>query len=767
MNCRSEHTHQPAWEPARAALQRLSLLLAVLLPLSLSLSACMESNALRDAKAKVEEGNAEIARGDLVKAVTAYRQAISFAPDYLPAHLRLGESLALGGDLPGATEQFRFVIGRDPQSAEAYAGWAKVLALAGKAREAERKYAKAFEIDPSPSLNVVADRAMVLSALRRSEEALELFRKLEGHPDVLKPQVLLHWGTSLERTKHYDEARGKYEQALEIDPDEPTLLNNLGFLLYRNGMDKERGLALMARAVSLQPGNTAFLHNYGWALLDAGHYEDATNILRRVVAATDPTEPIYAVRMQHFRAAAAKVPHSAPKPDMPDVVLVVLDTLRADHLGAYGYPRPTSPHIDALARQSVVFEHDTSAAPWTAASIASLMTGLYPSVHGLDSGPRWGPGQHSAGGHLPFQLQSALGSSQLTLAEILRRHGYRAAGFVSNIYVNSIFGFAQGFDVYDDEHAEYSKEVAKIKRRGAETNRRVFAWLDGKPPEPFFLFVHYNDAHWPYVPPAPYGEDFVKDYHGSLTPEKTTSVVETQGRPAKGLSKADLDYLVGLYDGEIQYLDSQVGRLLEKIDAHPRKRDLLLILTADHGEEFLDHGSTSHGYTLYEEMLHVPLIVHFPGHLRARRVAAPVRSIDVLPTILDLAGIDTDGISLQGGSLAPLARAETTRGPELAFSEAAYKGDQKAIRSRSGLKLIRDEEAGTTQLFDLAHDPHEREDLWSDKSRRDPQLLSALAAQEGSNTKLAQALSGGDGASKQVVLDEKTKRQLKALGYLH
>jgi arylsulfatase A-like enzyme len=354
----------------------------------------------------------------------------------------------------------------------------------------------------------------------------------------------------------------------------------------------------------------------------------------------------------------------------------------------------------------------------------------------------------------------------MTLAEVLRRSGYSTAGFVSNVYVNSIFGFAQGFDVYDDEHDDYSRQVAKIKRRAEETTRRAFRWLEEEVEEPFFLFVHYNDPHWPYNPPAPFGAEFVSGYRGELTPADTTGVVQQQGEPVTGLSDDDLAYIVGLYDGEIQYVDRHVGRLLKRIDAGDWERDLLVVFTSDHGEEFLDHGSTSHGYTLYEEQIQVPLIFRFEGHLKPRRIQTQVRLIDILPSILAAAGIDGTELILQGQSLLPLATGNSKEGPAFAYSEAAYVGDQKAIRARSGVKLIRDFAADVTRVFDLSSDPDERRDLWDAEATSQQNLVQGLQTWVEGNRDLASSAFAGDDASKRVVLDQEITDQLEALGYV-
>jgi len=198
---------------------------------------------------------------------------------------------------------------------------------------------------------------------------------------------------------------------------------------------------------------------------------------------------------------------------------------------------------------------------------------------------------------LPFVVQRTLDPSVRMLTQVLHDHGYQTAAFVSNVYLNAAFGFARGFDVYQDDHADYSGDVLSRKRRGDETNRRVAGWLGRGAKEPFFLLVHYNDPHWPYDPPLPYGAEWVAGYRGRLTPQDTGVVVESERRPVRGLDREDLGYLVGLYDGEIRFADANVGALLENLRSAGLRRPLLTVLTADHGEEFLDHGSMSHGYT--------------------------------------------------------------------------------------------------------------------------------------------------------------------------
>jgi arylsulfatase A-like enzyme len=459
----------------------------------------------------------------------------------------------------------------------------------------------------------------------------------------------------------------------------------------------------------------------------------------------------------------AAAPAATAPPDAPDVVLVVVDSLRADHVSSYGYSRPTTPHLDALAREGVLFENAVSQAPWTGASVASLLTGLQPSVHGLDAGPRWVA--MPASGGLPFVVQRKMHGSAETLPEVLRAHGYRTAGFVSNVYLNSVFGFGRGFDVYQDDHADYSEDVLLRKRRGDETNRRVAAWLATRPREPFFLLVHYNDPHWPYDPPPPHGAAWVAGYRGPLTPEDTAFVAESEGRVVD-LDRKDLEYLVGLYDGEVAFADANVGALFAQLRGAGLQRSVLAVVTADHGEEFLDHGSTSHGYTLFEEQLHVPLVMRLPGVLPARRVRQQVRLIDVMPTVLDLAGIGGDETRLQGESLAALARGSADHGPGDAFSEAPLRGALRSLRTGTGWKLVEDLQRGGRLVFDLVRDPHERTDL----SARDPAAARALArraARQAAACRARRATLDLEGPTPApVVVDEALRKRLEALGYV-
>lgn len=739
--------------------------------LSVSLALLCAGCARRDGKVVLAEqyayaGNSYLADGKLDKALAEFEKARAVAPHHLPIYLRLGAIYTAKGSFAKAIQNFQYVLKQDPESAEAYSLWGSALVRQGRFAQALPKFERSAELDSSLP-EMYRQWGLALVKLKRNAEAVSVFEQAAEIGPNPPAASLAHWGTALQHLGRREEAIRKYEAALERVPDHFTATNNLGLLLVSRASERARGIRLLEHAVKARPGNPSTLHNLGWAYIQVERFEEAYNLLQRSVAATDSSNPLYEERLSRLKLAEAQLPRREATPDMPNVVLFVLDTLRVDHLGSYGYARNTSPHIDALAQRGVVLENAIAQAPWTAASVASLFTGLYPSVHGLDGGIRWGRGQRSAGGTLPFAVQKVLSSSQLTLAEVFRRNGYRTAGFVSNVYVNSIFGFSQGFEVYNDEHKEYSKNVSGAKRRAEDTNRYVFEWLDQKPQEPFFLLVHYNDCHWPYNPPAPFGQDYVADYKGGLTPERTTSVVETQGRPITGLSDEDLAYLIGLYDGEIAYMDDQVGQLLRRIGSQGLQRDVITVITSDHGEEFLDHGSASHGYTLYEEMIHVPLIFHAPGRLAPARSAAQVRLIDVAPTLFSLAGIDHDvPQGMQGVSFVPVLEGKTATGVEEAFSEATYVGEKKALRTQQGLKLIYSFAQDKTMLFDLKADPGEKKSLSNGNSSLGDPLKEHLDLWVQANQATRVALYGADAPDQEVVLDEETKAKLEALGYI-
>jgi len=731
--------------------------------IALHLGGCTRHQPPDAAIAHLRAGDEYLENGLLQPAFEEYEAALSIAPGHLPIHLGLGKTYVRAGRVDLAEARFRFVLEKDPNSAQGLAAWGRLLAATGRTSEAEPLLRRAAALEP-PSTEAMHDLARVLAALGKDEEALAAFDRAAALAEEASTPFLIAWAAVLERQERIADARERLEAAAEQAPRNPVALSRLGILFALHG-DPERGIPLLERAASLRPADPAILFSLGRAYLDVGRNAEALSLVQRALAATDPSSPEYTTRREVVRRAEARIPRAAAGPDMPNVLMVVIDTLRHDHVGAYGYQRPTTPRLDALARHSVVFETAVSQAPWTAPAIASLLTGLYPSVHGLDGGIGWGEGASSADGTLPFAVQKTLAPAQKTLAELLRRAGYRTAGFVSNLYVNSIFGFAQGFDHFDDEHHDYEGDVSQVKRRAEETNARVFEWLRTELEEPFFLFVHYNDPHWPYDPPPPYGQDFVGGYRGPLTPTTTRDLVIERRSDALQVSAEDLAFVVGLYDGEIQYVDAQLGRLLDTISGLPLTREVVTVVTADHGEEFLDHGAFNHGYSLYEEQIRVPLVLSAPSILRPTRITQQVQLIDVAPTILELAGIGIPAGTQQGSSLLSLARGAAHSTAD-AFSEATYIGEQSAIRSPEALKLVHAFANREWMLFDVGTDPSEQHDLVEDRSEDLRELTLRLEEWRRGNVAFRKRIIPAGSAMGSVVVDRANQDRLRALGYL-
>ena len=422
-----------------------------------------------------------------------------------------------------------------------------------------------------------------------------------------------------------------------------------------------------------------------------------------------------------------------------NLIVVLVDTLRADHLGFHGYERETSPRIDELARRSVVFENHHSHASRTGPSVATLFTGLHPRSHGVVN-----PLTH-------WDAKGTLADEQTTLAEILTRRGYRCRGLVANINVSPHFGFGQGFEAYDYVRSESARDV----------NRHAFAFLEDakRKRTPFFLYLHYMEPHSPYDTPGPYAESYVdRSYSGPVTGghEQLDEIVAGK----LTLDEADVDQLEALYDREIRFFDDRFGELLSHLEEQSLHDDTLLLFVSDHGEEFLEHDSVLHGYTLYEEQLHVPCFVFDPRSKSAGRVEAATRHVDLLPTLLERLGVDYDG-AVQGRSLVGLMDGgdEGSAGPLLA--EASLRAVHTiAMRSLTtdGWKLIETTlPRPRVELYRLRDDPEEQRDLVYEQPDVAAQMLEHLRAR-------VQSLPVGRGGV--VTLTKQEKARLRALGYL-
>lgn len=416
-----------------------------------------------------------------------------------------------------------------------------------------------------------------------------------------------------------------------------------------------------------------------------------------------------------------------PASARPNVLVILLDTLRADHLGVDGYERATSPNIDRFARENLRFTRAFTAAPWTPPSVATLFSGLYPSSHGMmppDKPPKEG------------DLSQRFDKNVLTVAEILGSSGYRTAAVSSNPWITPEFGYAQGFETFD---VRMDARAEKITELGLARIERLCASGD-----PFLLYLHYLDPHEPYDPPADHRIFDGQPLRGNYSPQK----VEELDR----------------YDGEIHYLDTSLGRLFSELRAKGLYDDLVIVLLGDHGEQFDEHGHTGHGWQLYNEELRVPLVVK-PGRTpQGRSIESVVSTVDVLPTILALTGQDTPA-ALQGVNLLD---AEALAARPGIFSEIARRFSLRAFVSAAGKKLIR-EQPWEGQPVDPTEPARQIEGVFDAGSRNeapieDPDLQRELEGELQKMLELVDRAKITPSSDKVLPIDE-TMQRLRALGY--
>jgi arylsulfatase A-like enzyme len=442
------------------------------------------------------------------------------------------------------------------------------------------------------------------------------------------------------------------------------------------------------------------------------------------------------------RPSVAAVPAREGK--RPNVILISIDSLRADHLSSYGYERPTSPEIDALADEGVLFSQAMSTTSWTLPSHVSMLTSMHAESHGVIA----------ARDHLDDRI--------VTLAELLQAEGYATAAFVSAPFLSSRYGFSQGFDLYDDFTVDFaSHEASHQGLTSPQITRQTLRWLDEHGHRDFFLFMHYWDVHYDYAPPPPYDTMFDRDYAGSLTAHS----FETNRRINPRMSDVDLNHVIALYDGEIAYTDLHVGKLIAALKERGLFDDTLIVVTADHGDEFFEHGWKGHMHTLYEELLRVPLIFKFPGSWGGpQQIDDVVSIIDIAPTILDSLGIEY-GDEMQGRSLLPLLSGGES--PADSFVYARLTSKLVAVRSDHAKFIHTLGNGPGRQFYDLKRDPEEKRNLVrsgersSEEERHLRSLLDWLNVQRQSGRLIRQSEAG-----QQTELNEPLMEELRSLGYI-
>ena len=395
----------------------------------------------------------------------------------------------------------------------------------------------------------------------------------------------------------------------------------------------------------------------------------------------------------------------------PNVVVITIDTLRADHLGCYGDKQIRTPNIDALAGDGVRFERAYTPVPVTLPAHTVIFTGTYPTLSGM----------HDFSGN-------KLSPSQPTLASILKEHGYSTGAVVGSAVLDSRFGLNQGFDFYYD-HFDFNRlqesNLEEMERPGNVVADVALEWLGKNRKNKFFLWMHLYDPHYPYRPPAPYSEEY-KD------------------RP---------------YDGEIAFADAQVGRLITFLKANGLYRNTVIVLAGDHGESLGEHGEKNHGFFIYNATLHVPMIIRLPGSASPKVVSEMVSLADLMPTVLKALKVDAPS-QVQGLNLLPLMAAKKAEESRSLYAETFL---PRLHFNWSELRSVETEkyhfiDAPKPELYDLSKDPGETQNLFAEKKAVADELRARL-------TTLISQYSAGSELAQKTGLDPALMERLKSLGY--
>lgn len=425
---------------------------------------------------------------------------------------------------------------------------------------------------------------------------------------------------------------------------------------------------------------------------------------------------IFLIRHNRFPGTRASVSQLLAI-EKPNVLVITIDTTRADHLPVYGYKGVQTPNLDALAKRGILFRQCASVAPLTLPSHCSIMTGTYPTYHGVR-----------------VNGNTALPMEPITLAEEFAANGYDTGAFVGAFVLDGRWGLNQGFQHYDDQFdlAKFKKlDLGMVQRPANEVVDAAVKWLDGRKGKPFFAWLHMYDPHMPYAPPEPYRSEY-------------------GGRG-----------IVGLYDGEIAFMDEQIGRALAWLDQNGLRNRTIVAVMGDHGEGLGEHGEMTHGYFIYDYAVHVPFILSAPVEaLNGREISSQVRTIDLYPTLLAASGIQIPGQS-QGVSLWPIVDGVESGQDLYAYSESMTPSIQYGWAPLLGLRTARYKyiDAPRPEFFDLEKDPGEQNDLHASEAKIAgdyDKRLKDVVARTGAN---APAPSHAD-------LDTETVERLAALGYI-
>lgn len=438
----------------------------------------------------------------------------------------------------------------------------------------------------------------------------------------------------------------------------------------------------------------------------------------------------------------------APAPaTAKNVLLIVIDTLRADKLGCYGNALGLSPNIDKLAGEGFLFEQAFSHAPWTLPATASLLSS-------------WLPEEHGAFGRIPNV--TAIRPSTPLLSECLFNQGYETGAIINVPFLHEKYGLSRGFEMYDYKQPEMSQKLA---RSAGEVTDLALSWISDRKESgrPFFMLAHYFDPHLTYDPPAEFRRKFALVEDHEPDPSLFGSIGDMQNFRAGtiSLSSIPLKRLEALYNAEIAYTDQEVGRLIRSLDEMGLRDSTIVVLTSDHGEEFRDHGGFEHGHSHYDELLRIPLIFRNPAEIRKGRTASVVRHMDVAPTLCALAGVSAEP-RFRGRLLDQLFEANSEQDRDVLAQTNLWgpPGPQMKSLRQDGYKYI--EKTGPDELYHVAGDSRELRNLAS-SAEGQGRCRTMAAAIQAALDEVKDRLSG---AAPQVVTNTAAEQNaLDGMGY--
>jgi arylsulfatase A-like enzyme/tetratricopeptide (TPR) repeat protein len=570
---------------------------------------------------------------------------------------------------------------------------------------------------PAPTLSL----AVQYLQSEKRDAAAEICRNvLADNPQNADARNLL--GLVAIQAGNYEQAANHFLCAIRLRNGVAAFHLNLG-LAYQSWKKLDEAIACFRQAVKLGPEVPEAHHNLANALRERSKIPEAIPPWRRVRLVALLLVAVLAVwAVSHF-LHGRRQPEAGDK-DNPtttadgapaginatrNVLLISIDTCRADHLSCYGYKRQTTPNIDAVAREGAMFKMALTPVPITTPAHSSMLTGTYPPTHGVH-----------------FNTYDHLADSNVTLAKTLRDAGYQTAAFVGAFPLDARFGLNQGFDTYDGRFTDEGKKGFFSRRVGEEVNRPAMAWLEGHAQKPFFLFLHYFDCHSPYAPhppdTSPYGDD--------------------------------------PYAGEIAYIDHCIGGVLDRLRALGVYDNTLVIITGDHGESLGEHGELTHTYFIYQCTLHVPLVIRTPGCGKGIKVEGNVNLVDIVPTVLDLVGLKIPSW-VEGADLRPALEGgpapDNQRAVYIESLEAATYGCSALHGIVQGpWKYIL---APRPELYDLTKDPGELTNLAGMEPQVTQRLRGCLAA-------MFKELERAAPRRGPLTVDQEAVKRLRSLGYV-